>query len=657
MKTNTGITKFALCASLTFALGACGGGGGTTSSGSTQPVTAAAASMTGTVAIGTALTGATVTVTDANGKMTSATSGANGTYSASLTGLTAPFLITATDPSGASGTLYSVVASANTVSGAPVTANVTPLTTAVAALMTQSGNPGSLAGNASVITSPAITAAEATLDAAIAPILSANSVASNLDPIATTFTPNQTGADAVIDSIAVTPSASGSGLQITSLANANTAIQLNSSTTISTALAAPSQPANYLSSLVSELGQCMSAVQGGTTDTSDTACTSAIDSNYLNNGKGTGVSGFANRHTLFTKGTTLQGVKTVAFLPAGTLPAISNPSALVYFLVTDPNGTPDFASDIVQQLPSGNWDIIGNQEQYGISVVSFLGRMQFTDSADASNGRYESGLDIQIPATLNVANAVGDPSTSVGSALVQGPGLPASGLYLVNTAFVPVSLTIPSTALTAPWTGCATCAQSNSTTTQYKWDWTSLSGSGTFSPATADYAAQPANVSAIAQYGVYTVKLYAMNGTQIGQTQSVINVAPNTAAATGATVPWPTLGSDVVSSFLTSGGSQTTAAISTLNLDWTVPAANDAYPNFWASVGVVTAATANSPEEAYLNTDWNTPTTSGTSYSETFNPSPYSVASEALSAEAARNVQFGWQADGEIYTSTSQYNN
>jgi glucoamylase len=131
----------------------------------------------------------------------------------------------------------------------------------------------------------------------------------------------------------------------------------------------------------------------------------------------------------------------------------------------------------------------------------------------------------------------------------------------------------------------------------------------------------------------------------------------NMAAAAGATVPWPTLGSDVVSSFLTSGGPQTTAAVSALNLDWTVPAAGTAYPNFWASVGVATAATATSPEEAYVNTDWNTRTVSDNTYSETFSSSPYNVTSETLSAEATRNVQLGWQADGELYTGTWQYNN
>jgi len=479
-KPNKCIARLAISAFTAAILAACGGGGhsGTTTSSSgssspgssgspTSPTTAAANSMSGTVAIGTALQGASVSVTDAAGKTASTTSGANGAYSVSISGLTAPFVITASDPSGVSGMLYSVVASATTNNGAPVTTNVTPLTTAVAALLTSSGNPFALtqSGGLSVVTSSAVTTAVATLNSALAPILVANGVSSTaFDPIGGAFTPNQTGADAVIDSVAVTPSTSGNGLQIVSLANSNTAIQLSSSATAPTPLGVPTQPASYLANLVAKLGQCMSDVQGGASDTGDAACASAIDGSYLNDGQGTGVAGFANRHSLFDKGTTLTGVKTVAFLPKGTLPAISNPAALVYFLVTDPDGTPDFASDIVQQLPDESWNVVGNQEQYDLYVGSFVGRVQFTDAADASNGRYEAGLNILIPASVNAGGA----ATSVGSALVQGPGLPASGLYLLNTATAPVSLTIPSTALIAPWTGCATCAPSNGTTTQYK---------------------------------------------------------------------------------------------------------------------------------------------------------------------------------------------
>jgi hypothetical protein len=614
--------------------------------------------MSGTVAIGTALTGATVTVTDANGNMASATSGTNGSYSVSLSGLSAPFLITAADPSGASNTLYSVVASANTAGGAPVIANVTPLTTAVAALMAQSGDPGSLSGNASAITASAITAAETTLDAAIAPILSANSVSASLDPIGTAFTPNQTGADAVIDSVAVVPSASGSGLQLTSLANPNAPIVLNSSTTVSTPLANPAQPANYLASLLNSLAQCMTGTSS--------ACSTAIDAHYLNGSFNT----MQSRHPgLFAAGSTLTGVKTMAFLPAGTLPAIGNPAALVYFLFTEANGTQNFSTDIVQQLPNGTWDIIGDQDQYDLYIASFVGRLQFTDSADASNGRYEAGLDIQIPTRVTVNGA----STSVGSALVQGPGLPANGVYMLggDTGFGPYLMfplkpvTAPPIAQTIPpyWPDVGM-------STQYKWSWASLSGgSSSFVPATPDYASAPANVSDITQYGAYTVTLYDYSGNPIGTPQTVLNIAANVNATTGATVPWQTLGSDVIANLLTPGGSgaSTAASNSTAStkatIDWTVPSASAAYPNSWVSVNSQGAAQYASGVETYEAqpydvTSGTTPTISGTTYSATVSGYVDQLTAAANAAvESAAQVQLGWQAGGGYYVNTWQYNN
>lgn len=610
--------------------------------------------MTGTVAIGTALTGATVTVTDANGKTVSATSGANGAYSVSLTGLSAPLLITATDPSGVSGTLYSVVASANTTNGAPVTANVTPLTTAVAALMTESGNPADLTGNASAITPAAVTAAETTLDAAIAPILSANSVPASFDPIGSAFTPNQAGADAVIDSVAVTPSVSGSGLQITSLANPDTAIQLNSRTRVSTALAAPSHTANYLSGLQASLSACASDVQGGATDTSDSNCTSAIDASYLNNGVGAGVAGFAKRHTLFTKGTVLTGIKTVAFVPAGTLAGINNPAALVYLLMTDPDGTPDFGMDYVQQLPNGKWDVIGNQLQDSSYIASFLGRVQYTDSADAGNAHYESGLNIQIPSSVKVNGT----ATGVGSAVVTGPGLPSSGLWLQTAGNGTGAgyLEIPTGTLTAPLTSVGNRVSGGMATT-YKWAWAPLSGSTTsFSPnGLPEYASSSQNVSTISNFGIYTVTLYDTAGTEI-RSEQVQNIARNYAASAGGTVAWQTLGNDVIANYLTPGGSGAQSAPGTsATLDWTTPTSSF-YPNFWASINSLGTAQNGVPTTTYDATVWGA-STGNTPSPLTFN-TPFTdvlTSTATATAEQAVQVQLGWAADGEKYLNTWQY--
>lgn len=670
-KCDTRIARLVLCASMATVLAACGGGGSSgpapgSSSSSSSPTTTAASSMSGTVAIGNPLTGAPVTVLDATGKTATATSGTNGTYNVSISGLTAPFVITATDPPGASGTLYSVVATTSTSDGAPVTANVTPLTTAVAALLTASGNPLTLTQTSelSAVTTLAVKAAVTTLDTALAPILAANGLsATSFDPLGGTFTPNQTGADAVIDSVAVTPSTSGTGMQIASLADPDTAIQLNRGTTVTTALRNPLQPANYLASLLTQLGQCMTAMQANANATSS-ACSSAIDANYLNDG----ATSFGKRHTLFQAGTTLTSVKTVAFLPAGTLPAISNPAALVYFLVTDPNRTPDFATDIVQQLPNGNWDIIGNQEQYNIYIASFLGRVQFIDTADASNGRYESGLDIQIPSSVKVNGT----STPVGSALAQGPGLPASGAYMLGAdAGIGAYLTFPLKTVTAPPVQAATSAPSwpdVGMSTQYKWSWASLSGgSSSFTPSTPDYTSAPADVSGIQQYGVYTVTLYDYSGNQIGTPQSVINIAPNVNAAAGAAVPWQALGSDVISNLLTPGGTGASTAsssgISSATIDWTVPSASLAYPNAWVSINSQGAAQFSSGVQTYQAQpydvmNWATPTVNGTTYSSTVSNYVDQLTSTAnAAAESAVQVQLGWQADGEYYTNTWRYGN
>jgi len=662
---NIGVIKVALCASLSAVLAACGGGSSSPTSSSTPPTPA---TMSGTVAIGTALVGAPVTVTDSAGKTATATSGSNGAYTVSIAGLTAPFVIVATDPSGVSGTLYSVAASATTSTGAPAVANVTPLTTAVAALLTTSGNPLTLtqSGGLAVVTPSAVNTAVATLDTVLAPILNANGLsATSFDPIGGAFTPNQTGADAVIDSVAVTPSVSGTGLQITSLADPNTAIQLNQGTTVSTALQVPPQSANYLANLLAQLGQCMTAVQANA-NASSAACSSAIDASYLNNG----ISSFSQRHPLpFQAGTQLTGVKTVAFLPAGTLPGISNPAALVYLLVTTANGTPNFASDIVQFV-NGHWDIIGNQEQYDIYIASFLGRVQFTDAADANNGRYESGLDIQIPASVTVSGA----STSVGSALVQGPGLPANGVYLLGggSGFGPY-LTFPlQTVTAAPGLQSVTIpAWPNvGISTQYKWSWASLSGgTSSFVPSTPDYASAPVTVSNIQQYGVYTVTLFDYSGNPIGTPQSVINVAPNVNAAAGTTVAWQTLGSDVIANLLTPGGanastaSSNTPSTSTTTIDWTVPSATLAYPNPWVSLNsqgaeLFSNGVATIPAQPYDVTNSATPTVSGTTYSSTVSGYVDQLtAAPNVGVESGVQVQLGWQADGEYYTNTWQFSN
>lgn len=644
---------------MTAVLTACGGGDGG-STGGTGTSTAPAVSpqsLTGTVAVGTALANAKVAVIDAKGNTATATSDANGSYTVALSGLTAPLLVTANDPAGISLPLYSIVASTATGSTAPIVANVTPLTTAVTAQLTSDGNPGGLASSATLagVTSAAVSISVTKLNAVLSVILAAKGLdAGSFDPIGGAFTPNQTGADAVIEAITITQSTTGSGLQLSSVADPNTAFQLNQGASSTAILAVPPQPANYLATLVAQLGQCLAG--------SASACSTAIDSGYLSQGFST----FQARHPgLAATGSKLTGVKTVTFLKPNTLPNITGNAALVYFLFTDATGAVNFASDIVQQLPNGSWDIVGNQEQFNLYIASFLGRKQFLNATDAGNGRFESGLDIRIPATFTV----GGTTTTVTSASVQGPGLPASGVYLTSIdPQINPRLTFPTPALTSPFVANGPVPRPDiGMSTQYKWSWASLSGgSSSYAPnGLAEYASQPADVSSIAQYGIYTVTMYDSTGTVIGTPQKVLNVGPNVAAAAGIHAPWQTLNSATVASYLTAGttGPGCVSANTPATVTWTNPTSAPAYPNLWSAFAssfprsVVNGVPSALESSLAINSSAPTTNSDGSLSSTIANALGGLTATASCGAVKAQQVQLGWQAGGLYYSNAWQFNN
>ncbi|WP_235212833.1 hypothetical protein [Burkholderia paludis] len=316
----------------------------------------------------------------------------------------------------------------------------------------------------------------------------------------------------------------------------------------------------------------------------------------------------------------------------------------------------DFGMDYVQKLPNGQWDIIGNQLQDSTYIASFLGQVHYTDSADAANAHYESGLDIQVPSSVKINGT----ATGVGSAVVTGPGLPASGLWL-QTAVNGTGagyLKIPTGTLTAPPTSVGTRVNGGMSTT-YKWAWAPLSGSATsFLPnGLPEYASSSQNVSTISNFGIYTVTLYDTTGTKI-RSEQIQNIARNYAAAAGSAVTWQTLGNDVIANYLTPGGSGTQSAPGTsATLDWTTPA-NSFYPTFWASINSLGVAQVSTPATTYDATVWGA-STGNTPSPFTFN-TPFTdvlTSTATATAEQAIQVQLGWQADGEFYTNTWQFNN
>lgn len=522
-----------------FALAGCGGGGGSASGTSSTATSASQVSLQGTAAVGSPLAGANITVIDSKGATATATADASGNYTVSVTGMTAPFVILASDPQGIASTQVSVLAALTSGSSTSIV-NVTTLTTAISALLTSSGNPSDLASNSSAlaaVTPASVAAAVANLKVALSAILTANGVsAASFDPIGAPFTANHTGVDGVIDSIQVVNDPSG-GVDLISTADPSTSVPLHSGASPSTTLPAPPALGDYLTSVASALSQCLAGTSS--------ACSTAIDANYLENG----FASFTSAHpAIATSGATVFPPHTLEFFKRdGTQEALIE---VPYLL---PSGAFGSMVTTVQKLSDGSWDIIGNQQPFNVSISSFLERRQFLDPSEVQFGRYESGLVISVPAgAANTPNP-----TNLASVGVTGPGINGTA-YLVPRAGVGNSaLGLTSTALTqAPVGGVTT----SSNTSLYRWSWQALGGSAnaTFTPGPGGrgfYTPAPIDVTQVPTFATYTVTFYDSTGAAIGQPFSVVNPTPSLAASAGKAFFWQTLTSDTISNLLTPGGS------------------------------------------------------------------------------------------------------
>ncbi|MDN7615798.1 hypothetical protein [Burkholderia cepacia] len=121
-----------------------------------------------------------------------------------VAGLSQPIALVATDPSGQVSPLVTTLAQLP-ASGQTAVANVTTLTTALVALLTPDGNPmdfvtsGAPVTLANTVTAASVSNATSTLDTYLANLLGAVGLPATYDPVATAFTADHTGADALID--------------------------------------------------------------------------------------------------------------------------------------------------------------------------------------------------------------------------------------------------------------------------------------------------------------------------------------------------------------------------------------------------------------------------------------------------------------------------
>ncbi|WP_232231935.1 hypothetical protein [Burkholderia sp. WSM2230] len=634
-------------------LGGCGGGGSGSASGSSTTQTVTPTSVTGTVASGSAWVGASVTLMDATGAQATATTDAQGAYTLAIKGMTAPFLLSATDASGLSSPLVSVLAKLPNGT-APAVANITTLTTAIAAMLTASGNPSDLASSTALakVTLSSVQIAIITLDAILADVLAANGVqAAGFNPVGTAFTPNHTGADAVIDTVSLVAGANG-GLLLVSNAAPGMTIALNKQTGLSTKLAAPSAAANYLEPLASLLTACAA------TGTLNTSCSPAIDATFLENGS----SDLAVGHGLsdaWLTGARFGSPKTLAFFTRN-----GKQQALVQIPFTLADGTAAAVYSIAQQmaapvaLANGTqlaWDLVGNQSQFAVSINSRIQRRTFLDIRLNDVNRYESGLDITIPTSTN---------PGVYSASVSGPGLAAPVWLLPRSATGNSTLALADTALSA---APVSPAMSASGTSMYRWSWQSLSSTASFAPPTSSgvYAAQAVDVSTVQLYATYTVTFYDSNGAKLGQSQ-VMNPGSPLGAAAGATVSWPSLLSDFTTQFLTPGGSLASIQYA-MSVSWSglVNGQNVAYPvnsvqiqasglTLAGASGEIDGFAVGKPNNTTLGQYQTTVSAGIDSFgARTCTNCPF----PALTSGASRAVELGGSQQGIGYYAVTQYNN
>ena len=104
--------------------------------------TALTQTIVGTVASGTAVAGATVSLKDSKGALTTGTSAANGTFSLNVTGMTPPFMLAAVKAGRQN--LYSVLTAMDMTTTHTLTVNITPITTLVLYELNSGVDPSSM---------------------------------------------------------------------------------------------------------------------------------------------------------------------------------------------------------------------------------------------------------------------------------------------------------------------------------------------------------------------------------------------------------------------------------------------------------------------------------------------------------------------------------
>jgi hypothetical protein len=386
------------------------------------------ACLTGTVAVGSPLSGAAVTIVDATGATAAtATADAQGNYAAAFdpAHFSAPYVITATgDVGDASTTLVSVEPSPGTAN-----VNVTPVTNAIAATLSSSGNPLDLSTHITAERANITVAAVANAEQAFRQMLAANMSAVGLD--ATTYNlvsgAFDAKADALLDNVQVDVMPDGEVRMVSSGGIAGDDFG-NSATmpppalalvlpkgTLPSAADASSLPvatvtvaASAFDGIAAAWTSCY-ALAASTRPTAD-LCHQSVTANYKNDGNDfNGDFGAALADT-GNDGMQFEAPEIVRQLAADKvqlrLSAERTDGRIVSFVTVAVNG-------------STGWLLTGNQRDYYTYVNGFAAQRVSVNTPAST--RFETGLNLFVRSDAGVSSAV-----------VTGPGLPDAGTTLVK---------------------------------------------------------------------------------------------------------------------------------------------------------------------------------------------------------------------------------
>jgi hypothetical protein len=330
----------------------CGGGGSSTGGGTTSAtnivdsfgdavgagdssgVGAGDSGADGTAGEGKALVGATITITDANGRIATAVTDARGYYRAKVTGFTAPMVAKAS--LGTTKVFYAV-GTLSPVTNTFVTFNVTGLTDKIASdVAVAAGRTGSAAITPAIVAAnlPVLATAKSNLRAALSAQLTANGIdPATFEPSHTRFRADHTGYDAVLDTTLVSRSGSGS-TQITPGGQQYL----------------PGLDTTGIATLVSEFNR-LNKLQ---TDRSSAVFADLVDANYLDSGlnKLAFLSSFVN-----STNTLNASIINPKFLNCSIAAAVCD---FQYKLVSASGVSTDVTGQKVK-LNAGVWRLYGNQ--------------------------------------------------------------------------------------------------------------------------------------------------------------------------------------------------------------------------------------------------------------------------------------------------------